>query len=209
MSQSGQTHWEAVYREATPVEHSWYQEIPRRSLELIHLSGTSRDAPVLDVGGGDATLVDHLLKDGFTDVTVLDLAAVSLARARERLGAASRDVQWLAADVLEFRPARKFALWHDRAVFHFLRDPDERARYLAVLREALAPGGFVILATFGPDGPTRCSGLAVQCYSADALSDLLGSSFELRRQLLEDHTTPRGTRQQFLYGLWKQHVPKV
>lgn len=195
-------HWTAVYEKTAAGTASWYQTVPVRSLEYIRLAGVAKDAPILDVGGGDSTLVDHLLKAGFRNLTVLDLAAEALARAQARLGAAAGQVHWIAGDVLEFAPRRKFALWHDRAVLHFLLEPSERAAYLAVLRAALAPGGHVILATFGPQGPPRCSGLEVQRYSAAELSELLGPSFELVREDLEHHVTPRGVEQQFLYGLW-------
>jgi trans-aconitate methyltransferase len=157
----------------------------------------------LDVGGGASTLVDHLLAAGHTDVSVLDIEPAALAKSRARLGAAASQVEWIAADVTEFRPSRRYALWHDRAVFHFLVDPGARDRYLDVLRQALRGGGDVILAGFGPQGPTRCSGLAVRRYSAEDLGALLGESFALRQSFLDAHTTPAGSSQQFLYGWWR------
>ena len=197
-------HWDTLYRTTEPNENSWYQEIPRRSLDFIGIARIPKDAAILDVGGGDSTLVDHLLMADFSDLTVLDVAPQALARAQTRLGEASRKVQWIASDVLEFRPARRFALWHDRAVFHFLVDDAARVRYRSVLEQALGHDGHVILATFGPEGPQQCSGLVVQRYSPEALSEFLGPAFVLVRQAVENHTTPRGATQQFAYGLWKQ-----
>ncbi|MEO8095843.1 MAG: class I SAM-dependent methyltransferase [Pseudolysinimonas sp.] len=203
MSDELRTHWERVYQGAPPTAASWYEPIPAISLELIRKSGVGQDAPILDVGGGASTLVDHLLATGFRDVTVLDVADAALAAAKARIGHASAEVHWVVSDVAAFRPARRYALWHDRAVFHFHVDPQRRDQYLTVLRSTLAPGGHVIVATFGPQGPTRCSGLDVQRYSERELSAVLGPGFRLVEARLEDHATPAGGRQQFLYGCWK------
>jgi SAM-dependent methyltransferase len=197
-------HWQRVYQRAASHEVSWYEPVPERSLELILATGVARDAAVLDVGGGASTLVDHLLKKHFSDVTVLDLAASSLAAARARLGPDALRVQWVEADITTFQPLRRYALWHDRAVLHFLIDPAARARYLDVLGAALAPGGHLVLATFGPEGPTRCSGLDVRRYSAEEIGAFLGPGFQLMRSRLEDHLTPKGRRQQFQYGWWQR-----
>jgi len=196
-------HWRAVYETRAPTEVSWYEPVPRRSLELIQAAGLPPGSALLDVGGGASTLADHLLEMGFTDVTVLDIAETALARARARMGSAATRVQWISADVTAWEPTRRYDLWHDRAVFHFLVDPALRARYVAVLRAALAPHGHVVMATFGPEGPTRCSGLDVQRYSARQLGAVLGPGFRLVRDHLEDHVTPAGRRQQFLYGWWQ------
>lgn len=196
-------HWQRVYQTRSPVEVSWYQAVPERSLELIRATGVPPDDPILDAGGGASTLVDHLLAGGYTDVTVLDVAPAALEQARTRLGPASARVQWIASDVMVFRPERRYAVWHDRAVFHFLVTPSQRAKYLAVLRSALKPAGHLILATFGPNGPERCSGLPVQRYSEDALSVLLGSLFRLGRCGLDDHLTPAGRHQEFLWSWWQ------
>ena len=204
MADERKDHWQRVYRRAASHEVSWYEPVPERSLELILATGVPRDAPVLDVGGGASTLVDHLLNENFSDLTVLDIAASSLATARDRLGPAALRVQWIEADITAFHPLRRYALWHDRAVFHFLIDPAERDRYLDVLRAALAASGHLVLATFGPEGPTRCSGLDVRRYSAEEIGALLGPDFHLRRSRLEDHITPEGQRQQFQYGWWQR-----
>jgi SAM-dependent methyltransferase len=207
MSDELRDHWQRVYATRAPTEVSWYQPIPEGSLALIREAGVPLDAALLDVGGGASTLVDHLVADGYTDVTVLDIAAAALAAARARLGEAAAHVQWIEADITGFAPERRYALWHDRAVFHFLVEPDRRQRYLDVLGTALAPGGHLILATFGPLGPTRCSGKPVQRYSAADLDALLAPRYRLVRSEIEDHLTPAGQPQQFLYGWWQMIPP--
>ena len=196
-------HWQAVYEAKAPTDVSWYEPVPEHSLELIRTSGLPSNAALLDVGGGASTLVDHLLAAGFGDITVLDLAPAALEESKARLGSASDKLEWIAADVTDWQPPRQYDLWHDRAVFHFLVDAELRDRYLEVLKAALAPGGFVVMATFGPEGPTHCSGLDVQRYSTEELSDVLGPSFRLMESDIEEHVTPSGCRQQFLYGLWR------
>jgi SAM-dependent methyltransferase len=200
-------HWQKVYATKAPTEVSWYQPVPERSLALIRDTGVPPDAPLLDVGAGASTLVDQLLAAGYTDLTVLDISGSALATAQARLGAAAARVRWVEADITRFRPERRYALWHDRAVFHFLVEPDRRQRYLDTLGAALAPGGHLILATFGPQGPTRCSGLPVQRYSAAELDALLTPRYRLVRSEIEDHFTPAGQPQQFLYGWWQMIPP--
>jgi len=203
MSRDSAGHWETMYEDSNPTELSWFEPVPSRSLALIQATGLPPDAPLLDVGGGASSLVDHLLAAGYTDVSVLDIAPAALAQVRARLGPAARRVEWIVTDVTAFQPKRRYAMWHDRAVVHFLTAAAERERYLAVLTASLAPGGHVVLATFGPQGPTRCSGLPVQRYSADDLGMLLGTGFRLRRTLKEDHRTPAGGYQQFVYTWWQ------
>ncbi len=202
------THWQGVYAHRAQDTVSWYELVPARSLEMIQATGVGKSAPILDVGGGASTLVDHLLADGFTDITVLDITVAALETAKQRLGARAAAVTWLAEDIRFFRPGRQFAVWHDRVAFHFLTDPADQQRYLTSLRGALQGpgGGHVILATFGPDGPTSCSGLPVQRYSAEDLGGLLGPEFVLRDTHLDMHTTPAGSTQQLMYGRW-QRVP--
>ena len=191
-----------MYRIKDATELSWYESQSRHSLESIKDTGVSLDAPILDVGGGASVLVDDLQRLDYTDLTILDLAPAGLAQARERLGATAERVTWVATDVTTFRPTRRYDVWHDRAVLHFLLSRHEQEQYVAVLRSALAPRGHVILATFGPDGPTRCSGLPVQRYSVEMISTLLGQGFELRNSALVDHHTPGGVAQQFLHTRW-------
>lgn len=195
-------HWETVYSSKAFTDVSWFQPRPERSLRLVERTAVGRDEAIIDIGGGASTLVDHLLDDGFTDLTVLDVSGKSLEQAQERLGERAADVAWVVSDVTTFRPARTWQLWHDRAALHFLIDEQDRARYVEVLKTALAPGGHVVLATFGPDGPPKCSGLEIRRYSIDMVEELLGSEFALQCQELESHITPTESTQQFLYSCW-------
>jgi hypothetical protein len=196
-------HWQTVYETKAPTDVGWYQPIPQRSLALIQSTGLPLSATLLDVGGGASMLVDHLMAAGFKDITVLDVAPAALEAAKTRLGTAGAAVQMIAADVTAWQPPRRYDLWHDRAVFHFLVDEALRERYLDVLRTAIAPHGYLVMATFGPEGPTRCSGLDVRRYSAAELSAVLGPAFRLITSAIEEHTTPSGNIQQFVYGLWQ------
>lgn len=203
MTASPADHWEGLYQGKSAGELSWYESLPRRSVQAIGDTKVLPDAPIIDVGGGASLLVDNLLLLGYTDLTVLDLAPAALTQSKDRLGRAAGQVTWVAADVTSFRAPRRYAVWHDRAVLHFLLGEQEQARYVEALRGALAPGGHVILATFGPDGPTRCSGLPVRRHSVETLSALLGPGFELRDTILDDHHTPAGIVQQFLHTRWQ------
>jgi hypothetical protein len=191
-------HWDSRYGKAGAQGVSWYQAEPRVSLELIERSQVPAGAGAIDVGGGASVLVDRLVERGFSDLTVLDVSEVALREARERLGATA-PVTWLQQDVLEFTPSRRFDLWHDRAVFHFLADPTDRDRYGEVLRSAVAPGGLVLIATFAEDGPEKCSGLPVVRYSADALARALGDGFAVTDTRREEHVTPGGVVQPFTW----------
>ena len=192
-------HWETVYQTRASTEVSWYQENPAKSREMIRRTGVSRIAPIIDVGGGASRLVDYLIADGFSDLTVLDVSATALQRARERVGPEADQVTWIETDIRTWVPVRRFQVWHDRAVFHFLTEAADRQRYVAVLRAALAPAGHVVIATFGLDGPERCSGLLVRRYSALSLAAELGAGFALVGEERESHVTPAGTVQQFQY----------
>lgn len=192
-------HWEAVYAAKQPHELGWFQAEPTASLALIRSLALPRQAAIIDIGGGDSRLADFLLAEGYEDLTVLDLSGTALARARQRLGAQADRVQWLEGDVLTFVPTRHYALWHDRAVFHFLTTPAGVAHYLQVARLALAPGGYLALGTFSTSGPARCSGLPVQQYNADTLTTQLREGFRRLRCLTEDHLTPTNTPQNFLF----------
>jgi trans-aconitate methyltransferase len=195
-------HWEGVYASKGYAEVSWYQEDPARSLELLAATGITTSDPIIDVGGGASTLVDNHLGRGFTDITVLDVAAGALDQARARLGPEAAAVKWLIGDVTTFEPKRKYRVWHDRAVLHFLIDARDRQRYVDVLERALEPGGHVLLATFGPDGPLKCSGLEIRRYGIEMQAELFGPGFELQHHESEAHETPAGALQQFLYSHW-------
>ena len=193
------THWQNIYRDKSAREVSWYQKTPALSLELVHATGIDRDAPVIDVGGGASVLVDHLLADGYTRVAVLDISANALDSARQRLGDAANAVSWIEADITQFSPPQPYALWHDRAVFHFLTEPSDRARYVDTLTSALQPDGHLVLAAFAIGGPTRCSGLEIVQYDADKLAAELGAAFRLVEERSETHLTPGNTEQKFGY----------
>ncbi len=193
-------HWELVYRTKRPTEVSWYAPHLDASLRLIEQAAPDRDAAIIDVGGGEATLVDDLLAGGYRHVSVLDVSATALDVAKERLGERARLVDWLRGDVTTFPlPLHRYDVWHDRAVFHFLTDAKDRAAYVRQVARAVKPGGHVIVATFGPKGPTRCSGLDVVRYDPAALHDEFGPEFRLIRHTTEIHQTPDGATQQFTY----------
>ncbi len=196
------THWDDVYNKKAFAEVSWYQEVPERSLRQILDTGVELQAPIIDVGAGASTLVDHLVAQGFSDLTVLDISLAALEQARGRLGEAAQRVSWVVADVTSFAAERNFRIWHDRAVLHFLTDAADRERYVRSLKNALVPGGHVILATFGPEGPLQCSGLEIRRYTVEMMAALLGPEFMLAEQVLEDHRTPWGAKQQFLHSSW-------
>ena len=194
-------HWQDVYSHKRPDEVSWYQPSPAPSLAALDRLGLAPPSSLVDVGGGASTLVDALLERGWRDLTVVDIAEPALAASRERLGQQARLVDWVRADLTAWRSDRTFDVWHDRAVFHFLTAADDRARYVAQARRAVRPGGHVIVASFGPDGPTRCSGLDVVRYSPEAMHAEFGAGFELLDSVREVHQTPSGRAQEFTWCL--------
>ena len=197
---SDRKHWDEVYGQKGATNVSWYQPHLERSLELIRQSGVALDAGIIDVGAGASTLVDDLLSEGFSNITVADLAQSALELSQQRLGARGEAVRWLCGDItLLDLPLRAFDLWHDRAVFHFLTEPADRAAYVRQVCRSVRQGGHVIVATFGPDGPEQCSGLPVVRYASEQLHDELGAVFELVDHLEEGHQTPWGTLQEFVY----------
>jgi len=199
-------HWNEVYQTNPPDDVSWYQARPELSLALIAATGAAKDAGVIDIGGGASTLTDCLLADGYSSLAVLDLSGAALGHARARLGELATVVEWFEADVTSFRSPRRFAVWHDRAAFHFLTDPADRRGYVSTLLRALQPGGHVIIATFAMDGPPKCSGLEVVRYDKASIVAELGPAFVLRESRRETHTTPWQTEQRFIYFRF-QHLP--
>jgi cyclopropane fatty-acyl-phospholipid synthase-like methyltransferase len=195
-AESRQTYWENVHS-GKPVDGvSWWQSVPGLSLGLVDQAGLDADDPVIDVGAGWSTLTDHLVARGHTDITAIDLSATALAEVRDRIGQQASGVSLQVADVMDLNLGRTFALWHDRAVFHFLTEEDERDDYRASLDRTLAPDGWLVIATFGPDGPTHCSGLPIVRYShAELAAEFPG--FEVVATAGEDHVTPWGSTQQF------------
>jgi len=193
------THWEKVYRNKSPLAVSWFQEEPTLSLRLIRNAGFNRDAPLIDVGGGASRLVDGLCKDGFTNISLLDVSGQALAHAKLRLGEKALGVKWYEADVTEFNPPHRFSLWHDRAVFHFLTAKEDRNRYVEVLNHALKPGGHLIIMAFAINGPIKCSGLDIVQYDVEKMKAELGENFDLIENGIEVHITPAANEQKFAY----------
>lgn len=193
-------HWEQVYDTKTPDAVSWFAPHLRESLAYVRRTGIAKQAPIIDVGGGEATLVDDLLDAGYGDITVLDISEKALEVCKARLASRAGSVKWLVADVLQhdFAPG-SVDVWHDRAVFHFLTDPEQRRCYVTQVLKALKPGGHAIVGTFGPEGPTQCSGLPVARYSSGELHDEFGSPFQLLDHSTTLHITPWGSTQQFVY----------
>jgi trans-aconitate methyltransferase len=199
-----QAHWRKVYKEKGEKQVSWFQEKPAISLELIHGIGVKQNSSIIDIGGGASRLVDVLVRDGYRDLTVLDLSDDAVAIARSRLAERAGLVKWLVADMTEWEPSREYDLWHDRAAFHFLTEAADRAAYLDRLTRAIRPGGHTIIGTFAIDGPERCSGLPVMRYDATLLSAALGRAFALIGTRRHDHTTPAGRVQQFLFSVFRR-----
>jgi len=197
-------HWEGVYNQKKPDEVSWYLESATTSLNLLHQIGLKHSDSIIDVGGGASRLVDDLLQQGFENLTVLDLSGSALKAAQARLGARANGITWLEADITQPTLASsKYQLWHDRAVFHFMTTPEQRASYKKNLDIAVRPSGYAIIATFAENGPEQCSGLPVQRYSVESLSKELGSEFVLLNSCRESHKTPSGNAQEFIYCLYK------
>jgi ubiquinone/menaquinone biosynthesis C-methylase UbiE len=193
-------HWENIYHTKDTTQVSWFQEHPELSLQFIEHTGIDKTAHIIDVGGGASTLVDDLINNGYQNVTVLDISGTALEVAQQRLGSKASAVTWLEADVTKVKlPANFYDVWHDRAVFHFLTQAEDRARYVESVQHSVKTGGHVIVATFGLEGPTRCSGLEVVRYSADSLHDEFGDEFDLVDTTTEAHHTPFGTEQKFVY----------
>lgn len=193
------SHWQNIYQDKGSTDVSWYQQEPSLSLELIGDTGIHLDDAIIDVGGGTSLLVDHLLDLGYTSLAVLDISAVALNHAKSRLVNRSAHIEWFEADITEFQAPHPFSLWHDRAVFHFLTEPQDRVKYVNVLSQSLIPGGHVIIAAFAIGGPEKCSGLDIVQYDAGKLSAELGASFRLVDQRKEVHLTPANKEQLFQY----------
>ncbi len=193
-------HWENIYGGKSADQVSWYSPHLELSLGFIENAGLSRDAAIIDVGGGASTLVDDLLSKGYSNLTILDISATAIASAKNRLGAAAGVVHWIVSDITSAElPERGYDLWHDRAVFHFLRDVEMRKRYVAAVRWGLKSQGHIIVATFGLAGPERCSGLDVVRYDANGLQAEFGDPFVKVASQAQIHTTPWGSEQEFVY----------
>lgn len=199
-------HWENVYIQKKPLEVSWYQVEPAVSLEYVASTEIDYAAKIIDVGGGASVLVDKLLNQGFQNVTVLDISSRAMHYVQKRLGRRAENVSWIEADVTEFEPSCQYDFWHDRAVFHFLTDAEDRTRYVQRLKQAVKQGGYVVIAAFAIDGPVKCSGLDVERYNPEKMKNELCDSFALVSNTDEVHITPWGKEQSFIYCYFKKIV---
>ena len=198
-------HWDKIYSTKSTDFVSWYQEHADRSLRLIHETGLPISASLIDVGGGASTLVDDLIGDGYSSVTVLDLSKAAISAARARIGDLAERITWIEENITDVvLPSEAYDLWHDRALFHFLTTRHERSAYISTLMHALKPDGYVIIATFADDGPLQCSGLPVMRYSPAELQAEIGPAFTLIREEREEHKTPSGALQKFIYCLFQR-----
>ena len=192
------SHWETIYTTKTPEQVSWTQEVPITSLEFIQNLNLSKESPIIDVGGGDSKLVDHLLDLGYQNITVLDISEAALNRSKKRLGLRANKVQWIVSDVLDFVPKQSYAFWHDRAAFHFLTTENEIEKYLSIISKVVKQA--VVIGTFSTNGPTKCSGLEIQQYNSDLMENLFKKiDFFKVNCRTENHTTPSGGSQNFLF----------
>ena len=205
-SANRQAHWESVYTSKGENEVSWFQESPAPSSDLIVQAGATRTSAIIDIGGGASRLVDHLVEQGFEDVTVLDLSAAALEAARRRLEGRADRVRWIVADVTAWEPVKAYDIWHDRAAFHFLTDESDRAAYIARLTKGVRAGGHAIIGTFALDGPEKCSGLPVARYDSASLGQALGAKFRLVDTRRHEHATPWGSRQMFQFSVFRREA---
>ena len=197
-------HWETIYKTKKPNELSWTQEIPKTSLDFINSYNLPKSAAIIDIGGGDSKLVDFLLAEGFENITVLDISENALLRAKKRLGEKAHKVKWIESDITEFQPETVYDVWHDRATFHFLTTAVQIEKYLATATQATK--GFLTIGTFSDNVPERCSGLDIKQYSEEELQKQLSRGFEKIRCITEDHTTPFGTKQNFLFCSFRRRA---
>lgn len=198
---SNKSHWENIYETKTPADVSWTQDYPQTSVDLITKSKINKGDSIIDIGGGDSTLVDSLLELGYTNLTVLDISSKSIARAKSRLGAKSNLVTWIDADITQFVPDKKYGLWHDRAAFHFLTHSNDIKRYAS---KVSASAEYLVLGTFSTNGPLKCSGLPITQYNKASLNNVFGKAFHLQDCFVQDHVTPFKTVQNFTFARFKK-----
>jgi ubiquinone/menaquinone biosynthesis C-methylase UbiE len=197
-------HWEKVYNTKQLTEVSWYQPTPAVSLDFIREFRLNKDAAIIDVGGGDSYLADHLINDGYTNITVLDISEAAINRAKKRLGAKAGLINWVVSDITEYHPDRQFDFWHDRAAFHFFTTEEQINKYLAIANKAISASGKIVIGTFSENGPTKCSGLPIKQYSESALITLIKNWFQKIKCIHMDHITPFNTIQNFIFCSFKK-----
>ncbi|WP_223599745.1 class I SAM-dependent methyltransferase [Chryseobacterium sp. GVT01B] len=201
-SSDNKNHWENVYETKNPDQVSWTQKKPQTSLDFIKSSELGKEAKIIDIGGGDSNLVDFLLEEGYENITVLDISANALEKAQKRLGNLAGKVKWIATDITAFQPTETYDIWHDRAAFHFLTTPEQVLKYIDIAEKNV--NNFIILGTFSKNGPTKCSGLDIQQYDEESLSERFKESFEKIKCITEDHITPFETVQNFVFCSFKK-----
>lgn len=202
MKSTRKNHWENVYETKEPNQVSWTQEIPKTSLDFINDFNLPKNAKIIDVGGGDSKMVDFLLDEGYTNITVLDISAKALEKAKMRLGKKAESVTWIVSDITELTPTTKYDLWHDRAAFHFLTSDAEKEKYLEIVEKSVE--GYLVIGTFSENGPKKCSGLEIQQYTEESLSSMLENGFQKLSCVTQDHITPFETVQNFLFCSFKK-----
>ena len=197
-------HWNNIYDKKSEQEVSWFQEVPKKSLELIASFHLSKDSRIIDIGGGDSRLAEHLLQQGFKHLSVLDISTKALQRHRDRLGEKGGNIDYIVTNIVDFTPLVRYHLWHDRATFHFLTTLQDIEKYLAIASQALDAGGYLIVSTFSKSGPEKCSGLTISQYSEDDLKKLFGRYFQNIKCFEDTHQTPWGAKQDFIYCGFKK-----
>ena len=196
-------HWETIYQTKEPHQVSWTQEVPKTSLQLIQASGLSKHARIIDVGGGDSLLVDHLLDLGYENISVLDISNAAIERAKKRLGERQTKIDWIVSDIMSFNPKEKYDCWHDRAAFHFLTNKNEVEKYVETVNQSLTPESNLIIGTFSDAGPEKCSGITIQQYSEKSLEEIFSDFFTKEECLRTEHKTPFETFQSFVFCRFK------
>lgn len=197
MSKSNALHWETIYESKTPEQVSWTQKVPQTSLDFISAFGGDKSAKIIDIGGGDSNLVDHLIDLGYHNITVLDISMAALERAKKRLGEKASEVTWIKSDIVDFETDEKYDIWHDRAAFHFLTEKSQIEKYVKTSAKAVAKN--MVIATFSENGPLKCSGLEIKQYNLESLKEVFADDFNFVHSKEENHTTPFETKQNFLF----------
>ena len=197
------SHWDQIYSVKKLEEVSWYQPVPETSLQIIEDLALENSAKILDVGGGDSFLVDNMIRRGF-DISVLDVSARAVERAKSRLGSLADKADFIVSDITQFTPTRLYDLWHDRAVLHFLTEDHEVEKYVSTVNMSIAPGGYAAIGVFSVDGPVKCSGIEVRRYDEEGMKTLLGQGFEVLEIFRTDHITPSDKNQNFIFGIFRR-----
>lgn len=204
METTRKNHWETVYETKNPNEVSWTQEIPKTSLDFIKSFDLTKKSKIIDIGGGDSKLVDFLIEEGFENITVLDISAKAIEKAKKRLGTNAQKVNWIVSDITEFEPNETYEVWHDRATFHFLTSEEQIQKYMETARKSVS--GYLTVGTFSENGPKKCSGLDIKQYSEETLTTEMENGFEKIKCITEDHTTPFETKQNFIFCSFKRQL---